>query len=246
MKYIVSLTTKIKSANLPSTSEAILAIEPDDYTNAEIRQIRERGYKTLAYLSIGTISTERPFYKEYRQYKKKRLPDWEKEYYMDMTQKAWTNFLIERAKNLKERGFDGFWLDNLDVYEEYRSAAVFTACYNLLRDIKNIGGYVMVNGGSEFFDDALDRARNLKQLVNGVTQEEVFSLIKSYSGKGAFGKQTRQQQQFYQSLLKRILRSGVEVFLLEYTRDNALTTTILAWCKKWSITGCCISDDVDL
>lgn len=248
MKYSVKLTTKVKAEKLAKVSKgtAILVIEPEDYSDAEIKAIKARGYILLAYLSIGTISTERQWYKEYSQYKLKRLPDWPKEYYMDMRYSQWTAFLVRRASALKKRGFYGWWLDNLDVYEEYQSPSMFHACLFTLRKINSLGGYVMVNGGSEFFDVAMDYKVNVKKLVNGVTQEEVFSRITSYSGKGKFGKQTASQSRFYKKLLKRLRKNKVDTFLLEYTQDAAIKTKIRAFCTRYRMTGYCISDDVDL
>jgi len=248
MKYKVCLSTKVKSANLPKVEKGtyILVIESEDYTAKEIKAIKAKGYILLAYLSIGTISTERLFYKYYKQYKKKQLKDWKKEYYMDMTAKKWLDFLVSRAKTLRAKGFDGYWLDNLDVYEEYKSDKTFTACYNLMKRIKAIGGYVMVNGGSEFWDDAVDKNKNLTKIVNGVTQEEVFSLIKNYAGKGTFGTQSASQSKFYQSLLKKLLKKKVQTYLLEYTRNDSVKAKIHGFCTKYKMTGYYISSDVNL
>lgn len=248
MTYKVYLSTKAKPSSLPSVKKnsCIIVIEPEDYTDAQIKAIKAKGYTVIGYLSIGTISTERPFYKKYSQYKKKRLPDWPKEFYMDMTKAPWTNFLINRASSLKKRGFDGWWLDNLDVYEEYKSAATFSACWNLLKNIKKIGGYVMVNGGSEFFDNAMDKNKDLTKVVDGVTQEEVWSLIKDYSGKGKFGTQTKSQGSWYRKYMIRLLKFKVETYLLEYTRSATLKTKIKIWCKKYKMTGYYISGDVNL
>ena len=90
-------------------------------------------------------------------------------------------------------------------------------------------------------------------LVDGVTQEEVFSLIKDYDKKdpetkkkGIFGKQETAQSEFYQAHLRRVRKAGIEAFLLEYTRSNTLKLRIKAFCEAAGMTGCCISDDVDL
>lgn len=245
MEYIVSLTTKIKAASLQQ-HPGMLVLEPEDYTRDEVKAIQAKGYKTLAYLSIGTISTERPWYKQYSPYKLDRLPDWPKEYYMDLRREPWQKFLLQRALELKGQGFDGWWLDNLDVYSEYKSTSMFAAVQTVLQFIKNIDGYVMVNGGSEWLDDALDRKTNISNFIDGYTQEEVFSMVTSYKGKGRFGKQNFEDHIFYQTLLKRVRKAGVDTFLLEYTRDMRLKGKIIDWCEKNGMTGCCISEDIDL
>ena len=245
MKYKVYLSTKVKAKNLEPSKGGLIVIEPEDYTDAEIKAIKKRGYRVLGYLSIGSISTERKFYKTYAKYKKDRLPDWPKEFYMDMTAKPWTDFLVRRAKQFKKRGFNGFWCDNLDVYEYYRSEKVFKACQSLLKRLKKLG-YVMVNGGSDFFDKAMDKEIKLTSMVDGVTQEEVFTLIKNYSGKGKFSTQKTNQSLWYRKYMKRLVNRKVQGFLLEYTRSSAMKKKIKTWGTKFKMSGWWISGDVNL
>ena len=244
MSYKVCLTTKVRPEKLKEGS-GIIVVEPEDYTKAQIKAIKKRGYKVLAYLSVGTISTEREWYKKYADCKLKRLPDWPKEYYMDLRRNEWSLFLVERAKMLKGFGYDGWWLDNIDVYSEYRSREMFVAVSTVLIRIKNLGGYVMINGGSEWLDDAIDKKANLAIHLDGYTQEEVFSLIKNYSGRGKFGKQRKADSKYYKSMIKKAIKRGVGGFLLEYTRDDELKKKIRKWCKE-NKASCCISEDVNL
>lgn len=229
--YKVYLSTKVKPDKLKEGS-GIIVIEPEDYTLTQIKAIKKKGYKVLAYLSVGSISIERSWYTKYSDCKLKRLEDWPKEHYMDLRKVKWKNFLINRAKSLKANGYDGWWLDNIDVYSEYRSSSMFTAVGQILSSIKKIGGYVMINGGSEWLDDAIDKEAKLTNFLNGYTQEEVFSLIKSYKGKGSFGKQNKKDSKYYKSILKKVIKQNVNGFLLEYTRDEELIETIKKWCKE--------------
>ena len=93
------------------------------------------------------------------------------------------------------------------------------------------GGYVMVNGGSEFFDYSLDNSYDIS-MVNGVTQEEVFSLITSYKGNGKFSKQKKVDKDFYEKLLRKLRKKGLDIFLLEYTRSDTLKAEIKKWAKE--------------
>lgn len=242
------LTTKVTPKDLKRVEKdkAILVVESEDYSDSEIKAIKAKGYKLVAYLSIGTISSERTWFKKYCQYKLKRLEDWPKEYYMDMRKSPWQKFLASRARHLKRRGFDGWWLDNLDVYEYYKSKGMFKSCAAVLKAIKGLGGYVMVNGGSDFFDDAMDRKVDLRKYVDGVTQEEVFSRITNYYGKGKFGKQKLAQSKWYQRYMKRLKKFKVHTFLLEYTRDDKVKKKIKNFCAKYKMTGYYISSDVNL
>lgn len=228
MNYKVYLSTKIDPKTLKKGS-GIMVLEPDDYTKTAVKQIKAKGYKVLGYISVGTLEKERSWYKKYKKFALKKLEDWPNEVYVDVREKEWRDFLVSRAKAIKAKGFDGWWCDNLDVYEYYKSGKMFASLQASLSRIKKLGGYVMVNGGSEFFDYALDHKRKISW-VNGVTQEEVFSLITSYKGDGKFGKQEKSQKYFYQDLLKRLKKKGMDIFLLEYTKDKDLKITIGSYC----------------
>lgn len=245
MNYEVDLSTKVDLRNLKKGS-GIRVLEPDDYSVVTIKEIKKKGYTVLGYISIGTLEKERPWFKKYSKYKLKKLEDWPNEYYMDITRTAWRQFLIKRAKDIKEKGFDGWWCDNLDVYEYNKSSKMFAACKAVLKQIKNIGGYVMVNGGSEWLDNALDKKLKISKYIDGYTQEEVFSRIISYKGKGIFSTQITSDSKFYQSLLKRVLKAKVQTFLLEYTRVERVKKKIKEFCTKNKMTGYYISGDVNL
>lgn len=150
MKYTVSLTTKLK----PPQS-GMIVIEPEDYTKKEIKALKDSGAKVLAYLSVGSVSDERSYYKTLEPYTKKRLKDWKHERYLDLTCAQVREWMQNQAKALKDMGFDGWWLDNIDVYEEYRTTEMFRALVNTLRAIKACVGYVMLNGGIVFLTDLL-------------------------------------------------------------------------------------------
>lgn len=243
MNYKVYLSTKFKPKEEGS---GIIAIEPDDYSDSEIKNIKEKEYKPLlAYLSIGTLEKERSWFEKYKKLRLQRLEDWPNEWYVDVSDPKWQKFILNRAKDLISRGFDGFWCDNLDVYEYNKKQEIFDGCKKILKELKKLG-YVMVNGGSEFFDKCMDKKVKLVNYVNGVTQEEVFSLIKDYSGKGKFGSQELEQSKWYRAYMKRLLKNGVQTFLLEYTRSDTVKKKIKNWCKKYKMTGYYISGGVNL
>ena len=223
----------------------IKVVEPEDHSAATVNAIKAKGYIVLAYLSVGTLEKERSWFKRFEKYKLKSLGDWPNEYYVDVRKTNWRCFLVDRAKSLKAKGYNGFWCDNIDVYSEYKSSKMFSAIKAVLKQIKAIGGYVMINGGSEWLDDALDKGVKINDYISGYTQEEVFSRITSYKGKGKFGKQKQGDSLYYQSMLKMAIKNHVDGFCLEYTRDKKMKDQIKAWCKKNGASAC-ISEDVNL
>ena len=245
MKYRVYLSTVVNSAKL-AEGTGIIVIEPDDYTAAKVKAIKAKGYKVLGYLSVGTVEKERTWWKKYKKYALKKLEDWPDENYADLTKKAWGDFLVSRAKALRKKGFDGFWCDNIDVCEYYPTEKMYSSCMDILKRIKAVGGYVMINGGSRFLQKCIETSVDPKGFIDGYTQEEVFSRITSYRGKGKFGRQHKEEAEYYKEIIKLANERKIQTFLLEYTTEEAVKEDIRAYYKEKSCTGYYISGNVDL
>jgi len=244
--YKVMLTTK--AIENDARSNKILVIEPEDYTLEEIKKLKKHGVMLLGYISVGSVSDERPYYKKLKPFRLSRLEDWHHEWYLDLRKEEARKWCVNRAKEIKAMGFDGWWCDNVDVYEYHKSSKMYDAITSVLKSIKALGGYVMINGGSEYISKLMDSDKNHKSItfIDGVTQEEVISLIKDYDGKGKFGKQTSEMNKWYESYMIRLLRHGIGAFLLEYTTDASVKKKIIDFCQKNNMSGFYISGDVDL
>jgi endo-alpha-1,4-polygalactosaminidase (GH114 family) len=246
--YKVKLTTRAKPVKVKGRT--ILAIEPEDYTKEQVKALRAAGYTVLGYLSIGSVSNERPYYKRLEPYRLSRLPDWKHEWYLDLREEEARKWCVERAKEIKDLGCVGWWIDNTDLLEYHDSREMYAAITTVLQDIKAVcgGGYIMINGGQEYLDRLMDADPKHEGFpwINGVTQEEVYSRIKSYSGKGRFGTQTKKQHEEYKKHMRRVKRHKMETFLLEYTESKTLIKWIKAFCKTYGMTGYYIAADVNL
>lgn len=152
-KYRVALTTKVWPSD---NDEGILVIEPEDYTAQEVDALKESGYKVLGYLSVGSISDERDYYHSLEPYTLDSLEDWPHEKYLDVSREGAQKWLVTRGKELIEgMGFDGLWLDNIDVYEEYPSDGMYDGITNVIRAL-DPDGYIMVNGGVRYMMRAIE------------------------------------------------------------------------------------------
>ena len=229
------MTTKVKAVK----GEGLLAIEPEDYTAAEVQALKRAGYTVLAYLSVGSVSDERSYYKQLQPYTLRRLDDWER--YLDVCEPAVQDWLINRGMALLGAGYDGIWADNIDVFEEYPSDAAYKGITRILQALYP-HGYIMINGGMEYMLRAISQKA---RVAHGVTQEEVFSLITDYSGSGKFGTQIASESLEYQKYIAKALGAGMEAYLLEYTKDAKLKEKIINYCNA-SGAGYYISEDVDL
>ena len=66
MYYGCYLSTIVNAENLEQRDSGLLALESDDYTKEEIKAIKAKECKVLAYLSIGTLERERQWYKDFK------------------------------------------------------------------------------------------------------------------------------------------------------------------------------------
>lgn len=206
-----------------------------------MQALKKAGNTVLAYLSVGSVSDERSYYKQLQKYTLRRLDDWEHERYLDVCQPVVQDWLINRGMALLNAGYDGLWIDNLDVYEEYPSGNAYKGITRILQALYP-HGYIMINGGMEYMLRSISqRAR----VAHGVTQEEVFSLITDYSGRGTFGVQIASESLEYQKYISKALGVGMEAYILEYTKDAKLKDKIIKYCNA-SGAGYYISEDVDL
>lgn len=235
--YNVCLSTKAK----PIKGSGLIAIEPEDYTSAEIGALKAAGFKVLGYLSVGSVSDERSYYKSLEKHTLRRLDDWEHERYLDVTSPDVQQWAIKRGKEIIAQGCDGLWIDNLDVYEEYPSETAYKGITKILQSLYAFG-YIMVNGGIAYMTKAMKAGL---KVANGITQEEVFSMITDYSGTGEFGKQESKQSIEYQKYIALAISKSVDAFLLEYTEDETVIKTIKDYCKATGAV-CYISSNVNL
>jgi hypothetical protein len=98
----------------------LVVIDGDDATAAQVAQIRASGPRVLAYLSVGSVERWRTWAPRALPYRMEPLDGWAGERYAD-TSKAGYRDLIARdvAPMLLGKGFDGLFLDNVDMIETH-------------------------------------------------------------------------------------------------------------------------------
>jgi cysteinyl-tRNA synthetase, unknown class len=78
----------------------------------------------LSYLSVGTVEDWRPYAASVPQdWTLGPVPDWPGERYADVRAPGWRELMVAQARQLAAAGFDGLYLDNLDVAEEHPALA---------------------------------------------------------------------------------------------------------------------------
>jgi len=92
----------------------------DGAARARLAAARASGALVLSYLSVGTVEGWRTYAPEVRaSWTRGRVSGWPNERYVDARERGWQEIMAGAAATLATAGFDGLYLDNLDVGEEF-------------------------------------------------------------------------------------------------------------------------------
>lgn len=254
MRYAVSLESSCKSKILSAAKNYdMIVVDAQDFTAAEIRQLKSDGAKVLSYINVGAVESDRSYFNAAKsngllicQY-----DNWPGEYWVKAQATKWFDIVSSIADDLAKKGIDGYWVDNLDVYymadEEWNWKSTEKAnLYNGIIKILTLlhsKGYVMINGGDVFVTKAIkDKKAGCFDAVN---QETVISSITDYDPPGKFGRQASDENKYFDDYLQQVRMSEKDVFLLEYTKDKAVIADIekYARAKGYNV---CISGEIEL
>lgn len=191
-----------------------VVVEPELFEESDIRALKEEGIEVYAYLNVGAVEEYRPYYQDYRQYGLGRYEDWPDEVWVDCSQSQWQSFVVDTlARRYADRGYDGFFIDNTDVYYHYPREDIYRGLVEILQGLKAHEKKVIINGGDRFVLRLIEDEGQLG-IFDGVNQECVFTSI-DFSSQ-SYGDQSKETQAYYMDYLERVKVVGKEVYLLEY------------------------------
>ena len=220
-----------------------VVIDAEHFTKADIKKLKKAGKTVYTYLSVGSLEDYRSYYKAYKHLAISKYDGWEGEEWVDVSAKAWQKLMLKRAKEFKKKGVDGFFIDNADVYYEYKKPRIYKGLVKILTDIKKLNTKVIINGGDVFVSKYLKENKSLKKIADGVNQEGVFTTLVEDKKKG------EEITKYYLKYLKKLSKKGIHIYLTEYivedNKDDGLEEKIADYCEKrgWDYY---ISDDLEL
>ena len=139
-------------------------------------------------------------------------------------------FSAEDIRRLQKKGVDGFFIDNCDVYDYAGTKESFEGLVRILRNIRSLGAELVINGGDVFVTKYRNTYGSAQDIMTAVNQESVWSSIRFEQG--IFGKQTKEARDYFSDYVKQCQKDGMEVYLLEYTKDKKLIRQIRQYCRK--------------
>ena len=217
-----------------------VVVDAQELSRDQLARLHENGHVVYSYLNVGSIENTRDYFDEYEDICLDSYDNWPDEYWVDVTQQKWKDFVgVTLVNTIRDKDpiIDGLFLDNLDVYyhvqdtKKYRSMKedVFDALVSILETYQSAGLPVLVNGADVFVSQMIEEG--LEDLVPGVNQETVFSSIRDYD-KDKFGEQPKSENKYYIEYLADCEEAGIDIYLLEYTRDRTVKAKICKFCRE--------------
>lgn len=208
----------------------LIVIDAQYFTKKDIESLHQNGTKVYTYLNIGSVENFREYYKTYEKFTIGKYEHWDEEKWVDVSVPAWQKFIEQLSKKLFEKGVDGFFIDNCDVYYYAPRKSIFEGLTAILQNIMTLKKAVIINGGDTYVTEYRERYGAVDHIMTGVNQESVWSGIDF--DKGTFNEQTRETREYYSKYLEACKADGMEVYLLEYTTDEKLIPKIKKYCKE--------------
>ena len=207
----------------------VLVLEPTQYNKDDIKKLHEKNKKIYAYLNIGSLENYRPYYDKFKDKVLGNYENWEDEYWMDVSDKEWQNLIAdELGKNIADKGFDGFFIDNCDVYYQFPEEKTYGGLCFILKALRKYNLNTIINGGDTFVSKCIDE-KNVKEMFDGVNQECVFTSIDFENKK--YGKKSAKDREYFIQYLNKAKMDGLKVFLTEYKADIVTLQEIEKYCK---------------
>lgn len=209
----------------------VIVIDAQNFSKEDITSLKKSGHTVYSYINIGSVEDFRPYYEKYKDITLGDYENCEEEKWVDVSKTEWQDFILEElSAEILDKGVDGIFVDNCDVYYNYPDEEIFIGTANILKGLKKTGAYVSINGGDTFVKEYANRYGTLDDIMDAENQETVFSRI-NWEDKG-FSANEDDEREYFQDYVEMVSGYGKDVFLLEYTTDKKLIKDISEYCDE--------------
>lgn len=185
-----------------------VVVQPEYITAYELKWLKERDITVYAYISIGES------YKENESSLVKNN-NWNS-HTADLTSSQWQNYLHEKAKALKNQGFDGLFLDTLDSYQLLDTTHNKTA--------QQAGLLEIINNLSVLFNKqlVLNRGFELLPKLQGLATDLVAEGLYSHYNPvdDSYKLTSLNDQAWLNNQLKKAQQLGFNVQVIDYAKPE--------------------------
>lgn len=220
----------------------LLVIDAEYFSQNDIARLRENGIREIySYINIGSIESFRSYDTDFEKYTLGAYENWPEEKWIDVSTPEWQACIASRLDALVQKGVDGFFVDNTDVYYNYPQESIYDGILTILDYMDHTGRKIMINGGDCFVKKYLTTEKNV--LIDGVNQENVFTAY-DFSN-DTYTKNDQSTREYYTEYLNLAMSHGCTAYTLEYATDPAIRRQAAAYAGKHGYI-CYISDNIGL
>ena len=220
----------------------LLVIDAEYFSQNDIASLRENGiHEIYSYINIGSIENFRSYDTDFEKYALGAYENWPEEKWIDVSAPEWQACTASRVDALVQKGVDGFFVDNTDVYYNYPQESIYDGILTILDYMDHTGRKIIINGGDCFVKKYLTTEKNV--LIDGVNQENVFTAY-DFS-KDVYTKNDQSTREYYTEYLNLAMSHGCTAYTLEYATDPAIRRQAAAYAGKHGYI-CYISDNIGL
>lgn len=199
-----------------------VVIDASYYSRKDIAFLHQKQVTVYSYLNIGSLENFRPYYNDFLDITLGDYENWPDEKWLDVSSNKWSHYVVNvLAKDLVDKGIDGFFIDNSDVYSVFPEDRIFNGILTILEGLhQSYGKKIILNSGADFLDKAISEKVNILSLVKGVTRESVLTTI-DFENK-TLSKRPKEDSNWGLNLLKRINAHGPDIYVIEYSNSTPL------------------------
>jgi hypothetical protein len=201
-----------------------VVLQPDFYTPAELQYLTGQGVQTLGYLSLSEDQGPPAAWQ-----RSEKNPDWGGSF-VHVGHPQWVEHVVGQARAAMAAGFDGIFLDTLNVELTYPEDVphLLTLVAALRAEVGE--GYVLANRGFGMLP-------RLAELVDGVVFES-FSARWTDDGYAAWPPDVLE---FHAQIAEQLLRLQLDLYALDYADTPGLTEFAIRRARQFGM-QCVVSD----
>ncbi|AEF96358.1 endo alpha-1,4 polygalactosaminidase [Methanotorris igneus] len=207
----------------------LVIIEPYNYKKEDIQKLKSLNpnIKVIAYLSIGEVSKDRPYFKECQKIIVGKNQNWNS-YYINISSPIWQKIILNEVKKFKNMGFDGVFLDTVDsaIYTNQKKEVI-----ELIKKIRQENSNILIiqNRGFEVVDKTAP-------YIDGVLFEDFttyydFKNKKAYYWKGSDLNWINAQSEKLKNLKEKY---NLVILTLDYVNDIEMAKKCIEHAKKYN------------
>ena len=214
----------------------VVVVEPASIDIGGVESLHKTNEKIYAYLNIGSLENYRPYFNEFKEKTLGLYENWEDEYWMDVSDVAWQKLIVDKlGRDIVDKGFDGFFIDNCDVYYYYPNEEIFNGLSSILQGLRSLNMTkkykidIIINGGDTFVSKCIEN-KTATELFDGVNQECVFTDI-DFENK-TYKEKDESDREYFKEYLSNVKKYIPEVYLIEYGANSNLIKEIENYCNE--------------